>query len=48
MFTRYDKFLVGVLGIILTGLNISYGSNADVQIIISLATALGVYQVPNK
>lgn len=47
-FTPYSKFLVAVLGVVLTGLNVVYGTNPDVQLVITLLTALGVYHVPNK
>lgn len=43
----YNKFLVAALGVVLTGLNVLYGTNPTVQMVINIATAFGVYQVPN-
>lgn len=45
--SKYYKFLVAALGVVLTGLNMAYGSNHTVEIIISIAVALGVYTVKN-
>ena len=44
---KYRKALVAVLAVVLTGLNIVYGNNEAVQMAIMVATAFGVYQVPN-
>lgn len=50
----YNKFIVAVIGAILTGLNTFFGIElgADAQqiagIVIPVLTALGVYQVANK
>lgn len=46
-FGHYRKALVAVLGVALTGLNVLYGTNPYVQLLIGTATALGVYAVPN-
>lgn len=46
--SKYSKFIVTAVGVVLTGLNVLYGSDPMVQMVISLATAFGVYQVPNK
>ena len=43
----YNKTVVVALAVVLTGLNGLYGNNSTVQFVISLAAALGVYQVPN-
>lgn len=48
MWTKYDKALVALLVVVLTGLNGVYGANHTVQLLISLAGALGVFSVPNK
>lgn len=47
--SKYNKFLVaGVAGLVAV-LNSFYGSgNEAVTIVIAIATALGVYAVPNK
>ena len=42
-----NKTLVGALAVVLTGLNALYAQNPYVQLAIALATALGVYSVPN-
>ena len=46
---KYNKFIVaGVAGVVAV-LNSLYGSGSEtVAIIIAIATALGVYAVPNK
>jgi septal ring factor EnvC (AmiA/AmiB activator) len=44
----YSKALIAAAGVILTGLNVLYGSNPSVQMAITAATALGVYHAPNK
>jgi len=46
--SKYSKFLIAVLGAILTVLAQQYGSSEWVQTILPLATALGVYQVKNQ
>lgn len=46
--TRYRKAIVAVLGVVLTGLNVQYGTNPSVQLIINVAVAMGVYAAPNK
>lgn len=45
---KYNKALVAVVAVVLTGLNVVYGTNDVVQLIIAVATAAGVYQVRNK
>jgi len=45
---KYTKALIAVVGVILTGLNVAYGTNPQVQVAINVAVALGVYQLPNK
>jgi len=45
---KYTKALIAVVGVILTGLNVAYGTNPSVQMAINVAVALGVYQLPNK
>lgn len=44
----YNKFLIALLGAILTVVVQYYGDNTYVVMVTSLLTALGVYQVPNK
>lgn len=44
---KYRKTLVAAAAVVLTGLNVLYGTNPTVQMLIMVATALGVYQVPN-
>lgn len=44
---KYRKAIVAVVGVVLTGLNVMYGTDPYVQLAINLATAFGVYQVPN-
>lgn len=44
----YNKFLIALLGAVLTTIAQFYGDNTYVVMILSLLTALGVYQVPNK
>lgn len=46
--SKYSKSIVAVIGVLVTGLNVLYGTNPKVQLIIALATALGVYQVKNQ
>lgn len=46
---KYNKAIVAVVGAVVAGLSMYYGSNnTTVQMVIALATALGVYAVPNK
>lgn len=45
---KYRKALVAVLAVVLTGLNVLYGTNPYVQLAIAAATAFGVYRVPNR
>lgn len=45
---KYMKFIVGLLGAVLTGLSIALGDNEYVVMAISIATAIGVYGVPNE
>ncbi len=44
---KYNKTLVAGVAVLLTGLNVLYGTNEYVQLAISVATVLGVYQVRN-
>lgn len=46
--SKYSKAIVAVIAVVLTGLNVVYGNNSTVQLVIALATAAGVYQVKNK
>jgi hypothetical protein len=48
MFTKYDKFLVAVLGAVVTVVAQQYGSNKYVGMAVAVLTALGVYVTPNK
>ena len=43
----YNKFLVALLGAVLTTVAQFYGDNPYVAMGITVLTALGVYQVPN-
>ena len=46
---HYNKFIVAVVAGVIAVLNAFYGDgNETVTIIIAIATALGVRQVPNK
>lgn len=45
---QYSKSLVAALSVLLTGLNVTYGTNPWVQLAISAATLAGVYRVRNK
>lgn len=46
--TKYRKTIVAVVGAVVVILSLQLGpDNAVVQAVISLATALGVYVVPN-
>ena len=44
----YNKFLIALLGAVLTTVVQFYGDNTYVVMVVALLTALGVYQVPNK
>ncbi len=44
----YNKFLIALLGEVLTVVVQFYGDNELVQVILPILTAFGVYQVPNK
>lgn len=47
-FTKYRKTIVAVVGAVVVILSLQYGpDNALTQAVISLATALGVYALPN-
>ena len=51
MFGNYHKFVVAILGAVISGLLLWFEPTQVpewVNYIILLATALGVYQVPNK
>lgn len=47
---KYSKFIVAIVGAVISGLLLFYGSNVPewVNMVILVATALGVYQVRNK
>ena len=47
---KYNKFIVAIVGGIISGLLLYYGANVPewVNIIVLVATALGVYATPNK
>lgn len=44
----YNKFLVALLGAVLSTIAQFYGDNPYIVMVITVLTALGVYQVPNK
>lgn len=44
----YNKLLVALLGAIVTVVVQFYGTSELVQVVVSVLTALGVYQVPNS
>lgn len=44
----YNKFLIALLGAVITTVVQFYGTNQYVVMAVTLLTALGVYQVPNK
>lgn len=44
----YSKFIIALLGAVLTVVVQFYGDSNYVQIVVAILTALGVYQVPNK
>jgi len=46
---KYNKFIVAAVAGVIAVLNSLYGSGSETTIIIiAIATALGVYSVPNK
>lgn len=46
---KYNKAIVAVVGAVISGLSLYYGvDNEYVQIAVLIATALGVYGIPNK
>jgi uncharacterized membrane protein len=46
---KYNKFIVAGIAGVVAVLNSLYGSGSEVvTIVIAIATALGVYAVPNK
>ena len=49
-FAKYSKFIIAAIGGIISGLLLYFGTDVPewVNLIILVATALGVYQVPNK
>lgn len=47
-FRPYAKAIVGLLGVALTILAVVAADNEIVTVIVSIATALGVYGVPNE
>lgn len=49
-FAKYNKFIVAIVGAVISGLLLFYGTDVPeyVNLIILVATALGVYQVPNR
>ena len=48
MFTKYDKFIVAIVGAVVSYLVAHYGSVDWVNAIVLAVTALGVYATPNK
>lgn len=49
-FSKYSKFIVAIVGALIAGLLLYYGQDVPewVNYVVLIATALGVYQVPNK
>lgn len=45
---KYSKFILAVIGAVLTVVVQQYGANQWVQALIPFATAFGVYQVKNQ
>ena len=46
---KYNKFIVAAVAALIAALNSLYGSGSEVvTLVIAIATALGVYAVPNK
>lgn len=48
MFTKYDKFLIAVLGAVAQVVQVQYNTNHYVVVALAVLTALGVVTVPNK
>lgn len=48
MLTKYDKFLVALLGAVAQVVAVQFGNNHTVQIVLAVLTALGVYTAQNK
>ena len=44
---KYNKAIVAVVGIAVTLLAPHFGANANFQYVVGVATALGIYHVPN-
>jgi hypothetical protein len=44
----YSKFLTAVIGQVLTYATLYYGTNHWVSVAVAIASALGVYAVPNS
>ncbi len=44
----YNKFLVALLGAVVTVVVQFFGDNQLVGVVVAVLTALGVYQVPNR
>lgn len=44
----YSKFIIALVGAIVSVVVQFYGDNAALQALMPVLTALGVYQVPNK
>ena len=47
---KYNKFIIAAVGGTISGLLLYYGTDAPqwVNLIVIVATSLGVYRVPNK
>ncbi len=45
---KYNKFLVAFVGLLLLALAPYYGANPTFQHVVSVATLLGIFHVPNK
>lgn len=45
---KYNKTLIALLGVVLVALNTIFLNNQAVEVVVAVATALGVYQVPNQ
>jgi type IV secretory pathway VirB2 component (pilin) len=47
---KYNKFIVAIVGGVVSGLNLYFGDGNPewVGMLVAIVTALGVYQVPNK
>lgn len=44
---KYNKFIVAIVGLVITYLMQRYGADHIVKDVVLVATALGVYQTPN-